>query len=477
MRKRLAILLLTVCLLSALFCMPASASGTNYDSTHPENLNDADLNAVAAILIEANTGMVVYEKNADAPMYPASTTKILTTYLGILLGNMDQTVTTSNTALQVEPDSSLIPLAAGEQINFRDLLYATMVKSGNEGANLIAETVSGSIDAFVDLMNQYAASLGCVNTHFANPNGLHNDNHYASARDLATIAREAMQDPTFRSIAATTSYVLPKSNVYRERTLTSRMNEIMGNSESSAYYPYMIGIKTGYTSNAGHCFVGAAEKDGVSFISVVMRSDSSNSSTSYSACWRDTRRLMEYGFSQYVSTSVSELYAMNPKVLEISRYALDDKGLGQLELVLNKLDSSLDDSIVTLKNRQDYLVSNFNDLVSIEYVHDPVAPITAGEVMATLTYYPDAGEPIEYQLLASRSIEKRVTDFPSLDELIAATLSDANPFPRFTVEILFFFLAVIGLIVLLVLGVKRLLGFRSKRTRRKPVKPISRYYR
>ena len=477
MRKRLVILLLIAALLSALFCMPASASGTGYDTTHPENLNDADLNAVGAILIEANTGMVVYEKNADAPMYPASTTKILTTYLGILLGDMDQTVVTSNTALQVEADSSKIPLAAGEEINFKDLLYATMVKSGNEGANLIAETVGGSIENFVEIMNQYAASLGCVNTHFANPNGLHNENHYASARDLAIIAREAMQDPTFRSIAKTTSFVLPKSNVYRERTLNSRMSEIMGNSESSAYYPYMIGIKTGYTSSAGHCFVGAAEKDGISFISVVLRSDSSNSSTSYSACWRDTRRLMEYGFSQYVSTSVSELYAMNPKVLEISRYALDDKGLGHLELVLNKLGTASDDTIVTLKGRQDYLVSNFNDLVSIEYVHDPVAPIDAGEVMAKLTYYPEAGEPIEYELLASRSIAKRVTDFPSLDELISATLNDPNPFPRFTVEIFVFFAVVISFIVLLVLGIKRLLGFRSKRTRRKPVKPISRYYR
>ena len=97
---------------------------------------------------------------------------------------------------------------------------------------------------------------------------------------------------------------------------------------------------------------------------------------------------MEYGFSQYVSTSVSELYAMSPKFLEISKYALDDPGLGKLELILNKLDSSSDDRIITLNTRLDYLVSNFNDLVSIEYVHDPVAPIDAGEVIANLTYYP-----------------------------------------------------------------------------------------
>lgn len=468
MLKRTACLLLTL-LLSVLFCMPALA--TDYDSAHPENLNDVDIVATAAILIEANTGMVVFEKNADARMYPASTTKILTTYLGILMGDMEQTVTTSESCLQIEADSSVIPLALGEEINFKDLLYATMVRSGNEGANLIAETIGGSVDGFVQLMNQYVASLGLNNTHFTNPNGLHNENHYTSARDMATIAREAMQDETFRDIASTTQFVLPKSNIYRERTLTCRTNEFFGDANSTHYYQYANGIKTGNTNAAGHCFVGSATKNGVSFISVVLHGDS------YASGWKDTKRLMEYGFSQYVSTSVSELYAMNPKVLEVARYDLNDPGLGQLELVLNKISSGTDDSIVTLNSRLDYLVANFNDLVSIEYVNDPVAPIEAGETMALLTYYPDAGEPIEYELVASRSIAKRVLPFPSLDEIIDYTLNDENPFPRFTVEVLIALAILVLLIVFIVKATKALLGHGHKKPRRKPVKPINRYYR
>ena len=471
MRKRFVCLLLTVLLLSACFGMPAQATSSNYDSNHPENLNDVDITATAAILIEADTGLVVYEKAADARMFPASTTKILTVYLGLLLGNLEQTVVTSASALQLEEGASTIPLGAGEEINFLDLLYATMVKSGNDGANLIAETIGGSIDGFVNIMNQYVASLGCVNTHFVNPNGLHDIDQYASARDLATIAREAMQDETFRKIAASTQYELPASNVYRRRTLTSRNAEFIGDSTAANYYEYATGIKTGYTSNAGYCFVGSAEKDGVRFISVVLHGDS------YRSCWRDTRRLMEFGFSQYISTSVAELYAMRPKVLEIASYALDDPGLGHLELMLNKLDKNTNDTIVTLRTRLDYLVSNFNDLVTIEYVHDPVAPIDAGELIAHLTYYPENGEAIEYELLASRSIGSRMLDIPSLDEIIANTINDANPFPRFTVEILLFFIGLILVIVLLFRGVKRLLGFRSKKTRHKPIKPISRYYR
>ena len=116
------------------------------------------------------------EKNADVRMYPASTTKILTTYLALLMGNLDDVVTTSATALQLEEKASVIPLSEGEQLPLENLLYATMVKSGNDGANVIAETISGSIYAFAETMNQYAASIGCTNTHFVNPSGLHDDN-------------------------------------------------------------------------------------------------------------------------------------------------------------------------------------------------------------------------------------------------------------------------------------------------------------
>ncbi|MBQ1946155.1 MAG: D-alanyl-D-alanine carboxypeptidase [Clostridia bacterium] len=470
-KKQKLICFLTVMILSVLLCVPAVATSTDYDSQHPEKLNIADLQASAAILIEKNTGMVVFEKNADRRMFPASTTKIMTVYLGLLLGDLHQKVTTTATSLMIPNDSSTIPLAVGEEIIFEDLLYATMVKSGNEGANLIAETIAGNNQAFADLMNQYAVSIGCTDTHFTNPHGLHDENHYTTARDMALIAREAMQNENFRSIAKSTTYTLPKSNIYRARSLTCRTYDFFGDPASAAYYEYANGIKTGNTSAAGHCFVGSAEKDGVEFISVVFYTPS------YKACWSDTKKLMEYGFTQYVRTSVSELYQLSPKVLEIAKYDLNDESLGQLPLILNKLNSGADDSIVTLKNRVDYLASNFNDLVTIEYVRDFVAPITAGELMGTLTYYPEVGEPIEYQLIASRSIKRRILDFPTLDEIINYSLNDENPFPRFTVETLALLVLIVLLIYLLVKFIRRLLGIRSKKTRRKVIKPITRYYR
>jgi len=470
-KGRKLLCLLAVIWLSVLFIMPATASSSDYDSNHPEKLNDADLNAQAAILVEKNTGMIVYEKNADKRMFPASTTKILTVHLGLLLGDLASTVTTSPTSLMLPSDSSKIPLAEGEQINFKDLLYATMVRSGNEGANLIAETISGSNAAFVDKMNQYAVSIGCKDTHFVNPHGLHDVNHYTTAYDMALIAREAMQNETFADIAASTTYELPKSNVYRARLLTCRTNEFFGDTQSTSYYQYANGIKTGFTDAAQYCFVGSAEKDGVEFISVVFYAGS------YRQCWSDTKKLMEYGFTQYVNTSVSALYELSPKVLEIAKYDLEDENLGKLELLLNKLDSSADDSIVTMASRIDYLASNFNDLVTIEYTRDFVAPITAGEVMGVLTYFPEAGEPIEYQLIASRSIARRVLDVFSLDEIIAYSLNDENPFPRFTIEIFIMLALLCAFMCLLVRGLRHLFGFRSKKPRRKVIKPINRYYR
>jgi D-alanyl-D-alanine carboxypeptidase (penicillin-binding protein 5/6) len=159
-----------------------------------------------------------------------------------------------------------------------------MIRSGNEGANAIAEAVSGSIPDFVDLMNETAKYMGCTNTHFANPNGLHDENHYTTVRDMSTIAKEAMNNSTFRQIAATTSYALPKSNMQKARTVSNNNNALMVQGENNKYfYSYANGIKTGFTNEAGYCYIGSASKNGVSLISVVFFS-------SVTGRWTDTKK-------------------------------------------------------------------------------------------------------------------------------------------------------------------------------------------
>ena len=198
-----------------------------YDPQHPEDLQEDQLYAKSAILIEAKSGEVIFEKNPDERMYPASTTKILTVLLGIMMGDMNAQVTMSATAADLPENSSTIPLDVGETINFQDLLYVTLMRSGNEGANLIAETISGNTNDFALLMNQAAAMYGCTGTNFTNPSGLFNNDHYSTARDLAKIAQAAMQNDTFRDMAKVYTYNLPRSNLHRSRVLVSQSPEFL----------------------------------------------------------------------------------------------------------------------------------------------------------------------------------------------------------------------------------------------------------
>ena len=479
--KRLTALLcalLTLCL-----CLPAQAvtipeptlspDANKYDPEHPELLEEDQLYAASAILIEADSGTVIFEKNADQIMEPASTTKIMTTLLAIMFGDFDQTYTISENAVYDEdPDgeSSSAGLRAGEEMNLNDLLYGAMLPSGNDAAKAIAEAVSGDIGTFVDLMNQAAEVFGCTSTHFDNPHGLHGDTHYTTARDMAIITREAMKYDEFRQVVSTSTYTCPKTNLMRARTWENGNRMIIpGTSEDANkyYFPDAIGVKTGTTSSAGYCFVGAAERDGVELISVVFFSGRSPR-------WTDTIKLMNYGFSQYVNVTPIDLYNMNPIAVDTSNYSLQDTAMGKLDLTCVPADTSKSVSITATQEEVDTMVRNLKETVLIEYTRDFVAPIQAGEVMGTMTYFPDIGEPVVYNLQASRTIAKRENAPKTLEEIVAETEADPNPFPPFTLEIaLYIAVPILGLF-LLVRGLKKLLHRRRVRNARMP-KPKSRY--
>lgn len=451
-----------------------SSDAPDYDETHPENLTEDQLYAKSAILIEASTGEVIFEKNADQGMYPASTTKIMTAYLGLTMGDMNATVTMDDVSANIPSDSSTIPLSVGETINFQDLIYATMVRSGNEGANLIAETISGNINDFAGLMNQTALTLGCTGTNFANANGLHDDNHYTTARDMAKIARAAMQNETFKSIAKTYSYSLPKSNLQRSRVLIGNSDNWLNASEDNTYYyPYATGIKTGYHARAGYCYVGSAEKDGVNLISVVFY-------TTKTGRWTDSKKLMEYGFSQFVSVTPLDLYNLNPTVVQTTGYSMEDEDIGRLQLDIEPMSDTRTVNIVATKTEVESIARNLKQAVLIEYSRENFAtPITKGEVFGTMTYYPsDGGSAIIYQLVASRSITRRENAPKSIEEIEASTYADPNPFPPLSVEmalvLLLPFVALFGLIRLLMRIFHK--GPRRGKKSRVP-KPNNRYFR
>jgi len=448
-----------------------SPEAAPYDTDHPENLEPEQLYGLSAILITADKGEVIFEKDPYTIRYPASTTKILTVLLGIIcVDDLNQKVTVSETAMDVPEDSSKMGLKAGEEIPFIDVLYGTMMLSGNEGANVIAETVSGSIPAFVDLMNESAERFGCVNTHFANAHGYHDDNHYTTAYDMSRIALEAMKNETFRKIAGTVTYAIGRTNLQKARTITTKSEYMLSGTEEKPnkyYFPDATGIKTGSHSHSGYCFVGSASRDGVDLISVVFF-------TGKRARWADTIKLMNYGFSQYVSITPLQLYQMNPITIETSNYSTSDSYRGRLQLVCQARPDSTNPTIIATRSEAERMQSRIQDTLLIQYTRDFEAPITAGEVMGTATYFQDNGEPVVYNLVAARSIAVRENVPKTLEQIVAETYADPNPFPPLTVEVILILLSPLLILLLAVLLIWLLIRFLRHRGQRTP-KPVSRY--
>lgn len=493
MRKAMSLLMLLSLLLYTGSAFAAKATATpipyptptldpnftvKYDAEKPEQLFPEQLYCWSCILIEAETGNVIFEKDADAMRYPASTTKIMTVLLALIMTpeeELNRTVVCSERAVAVtqqEEDVTSLKLQAGEEIKLNDLLYATMIYSANDGANVIAEAVGGSIEGFVDMMNETALTMGCTSTHFTNPHGLHDDWHYTTARDLAIIARYAMQNETFRDMVSPerTPYNIPATNMHRARSVSST-NELYlpGSAEkpNKYYFPESIGIKTGYTISSQYCFVGAAERDGVTLISVVMYAGNNSR-------WADTIKLFNYGFSQYTSFSPMDLYKENPIELQISGYALDDPDLGRL--TLNCVPDPEDPyaaqaKIVATHTEKEYQARHLREIVLIDYDRDFSAPVSAGERIGTMTYLLDSGEPVTYNLVANRSVAKRANVPKSIGQIYDESDADPNPFPPFSFEFVLIIIlilhAAVGLYFLLY---KLLFGRRQKGGRSPRVK-------
>ena len=253
----------------------------------------------AAILVDSKDGTVIYEKNSNERMFPASTTKILTGIIAIEKCSLDEKVIASENAINsIKSGYTNANIQVGEELSIENLLYALLIKSANEAANVIAEYIAGSTDNFANIMNEKAVELGCKNTHFVNANGVHDDNHYTTASDLAIIAEYCMKNETFLKIVATESYTLPATPQYPSD------DRILENSNSLQipghryYYPYAIGMKTGFTSQAKNCLIAASKKDDLELISIVLHAEQTEDGKSARYC--DSISLLEYGYNNYV---------------------------------------------------------------------------------------------------------------------------------------------------------------------------------
>ena len=291
--KKAACLILTI--ISVVCLGKVDVKAADYWPDAPETLSPS------VILMEESTGTILYEKNSDEAHYPASITKIMTTLLALENGNLSDMVTFSDDAIN-NTEGSGIARDYGEQMTLEQCLYGVMLESANECAYAVAEHVGGTVENFVDMMNAKAKELGCTNTHFANPHGLQDENHYTTAHDMALIAQAAYQNETFRIIIGTKMYTIPPTNKHAEETVLRNHHDMLctyHNANRKYLYPYCVGGKTGYTATANSTLVTYAEKDGMTLICVVMDTQSPNQ-------FIDTVNLFDYAFDNFQVLNVSE---------------------------------------------------------------------------------------------------------------------------------------------------------------------------
>lgn len=265
----------------------------NYDTY----VNIPAIQSETAVLMVAETGQVLYQKDMDKRMYPASITKIMTGMLALIHGELTDIITISEDALSsVDTGSSNIALFSGEQITLEQALYALSVASANDAANVIAESIGGTISHFVEMMNLEAKEASAKNTHFTNPSGMPDDNHYTTAYDMALITAQALKAPQFTKIFSEKRYSIPPTNKQSETRIFNTSNRLLN---GDMPYEGLLMSKVGWTTDSQHTLVTAARRNNTTLIAVVMKSSDST------VKWADTEALLDYGFEQFEPVTVT----------------------------------------------------------------------------------------------------------------------------------------------------------------------------
>jgi len=305
-RKRIFAALMAGIIMVGSICSSTAQAAAKW----PKGPDKGSLSSVSAIVMELSTGTVLYSKNIHKKHYPASITKIMTSLLTLENSSPSDVVTfTEAEAHGIETGSSSMYCVPGEKFTIEQVLYGIMLQSANEMCLVAADHVAGSVDKFVEMMNQRVAQLGLKDTHFMNPNGLHNDDHYTSAYDMACIAREAWKNPSFQKICGTRTYQVKSTNKRKASEILGGQllnhHQMINGYETSGRYEkdYVIGGKTGYTSMAHSTLVTFAEKDGMQLVSVIMKGNSSKQGEPNE--YTDTTRILDYAFEKFSKHAVN----------------------------------------------------------------------------------------------------------------------------------------------------------------------------
>ncbi len=480
MKRFLGILLVLAVLLT-----PAAARADyDYDSIKTPNMivTDAD-----------DPSVVFYERAADEKVYPASTTKIMTCIIALENGNLDDEFMVGEevlgTIVTFTSYSSLMGLQPGETVTLRDLVYGLMLVSGNDAAEAIAKHVGGSLEGFVSLMNAKAAELGMTNTHYTNPHGIQNADHYTTARDMAKLTSYALQNEEFCDIIKTLTYTVPANSVRTTPLELNNANRLLRAVESDTLqtvYQYAIGVKTGDTDAAGKCLVAAAEKDGARAL-VILYGDKADlynddKDTTNLARFVNAASIFEYIFAnEYQTVTGTELglqSAFSTGVVNADEEDLQD---GQLTM-------SADVSGVTIRalssKIEAYRAAASSITATVELTTEVQAPIIAGQSMGLVRYElngetictaPLTADFAVGEVMEIKSLEPEetavVTDAPDSTPLITKGHGDWNTAKFLTLAFILLAVLLIALIVIFALSERKRRYERKRRAARAHKRP------
>lgn len=304
--KRFIFLMIAFLMVLALFT-PSCFAAEEYQL-------DSKIHASAIILADLDSGTILYSKGADSQVFPASTTKIMTITLALEKLDLNATMKINEAATQYPSTQSLVGFKANEEVKVKDVIYSTMLASGNDGACALAIEMAGSTTEFAKMMNAKAQELGMTNTNFVNPHGVQNADHHTTASDMLKLTRYAMQNVTFRDIVSKDKYTIPGTNKRSSALTVENTNKLVvkqykdKDTQNQYYYQYATGIKTGSTPAAGGCLVASAEKDGTRLVALIYNDTSPDGVNR----WTLAKSLFEYGFSNYATVNLTQLLSSSP---------------------------------------------------------------------------------------------------------------------------------------------------------------------
>lgn len=349
-------------------------------------------NAESAIVIDQKSGDIIFAMNPDRKVYPAGTSNIMTAILVLENAKLSDTCTVSEEALKnVRYDQPQLGMSVGENYTVEQLLYGIIMNSNNDCANTLALKVTATLEEFVQKMNDKAQELEMTGTHFANPTGWHDENHYTTAADMAKLAKYAMKNPTFAEMVTTQKYVYPPSNMRaKEKTILSTNHLVSRYKYPYHYYPNATGIKSGNSTEAGYCLVASAAKGQLSLISVVMNCPNADAKDgAYS--FKDTAKMYDYIFDNYQSV----LLAKNGDVIHDTKVK-EAKDSTRLALTVDS------DLYVTMKKTAD------TDIIesSVEVTEEAIAPIAQGDAFGTVTFNYNGKDLKTANLVAANEVKR-----------------------------------------------------------------------